>query len=85
MTELSVRQRIERGKRAAIMLADPLLIEAIENANAEVVSDWLGSDSFDESRARDVWATHQAMSRLRVQLRRYEDDGEFAQTEDLLD
>lgn len=74
--EFTQEQQIERGRRAAALLSDPLVEEVFTRAKEEFVAEWLSTNVADEQMLS--WAKVHALDAVIVQIRRVQADGEYA-------
>ena len=73
---LTLEQRVLRGKRAAAMLDDDLMIEAGEAVEAAIVDAW--KREMNPERRQVLWCELQAVHRVALWLNQAVDDGAIA-------
>lgn len=73
---LTLEQRVLRGKRAAALLDDELMIEAGEQAEAAIVDRW--KEERNPAQREVLWCSLQSVHAVALWLIRNVDDGAIA-------
>ncbi|MBP9131024.1 MAG: hypothetical protein KBF50_12180 [Steroidobacteraceae bacterium] len=71
-------QETERGRQAAELLAHPLLKEALDAIEAEVVSQWGQCPARDHEGKEALWQLYKTAQKFRGVLTGYVDTGKVA-------
>lgn len=77
MSEFNREQRRQRGLRAEALLADDLLQEAFEGADAECIAAWRAAET--PAQREEAWALMAALAKVQQRLRSIMADGTLAQ------
>lgn len=76
---MSTDDDIRRGKRAELLLADPLLNECFDRLQAETLSAWQGT-TMDQTEAREkYWLAYNVIANVKEQLTIIANGGKVAQ------
>lgn len=79
MADLSLLQRIERGREAQGLLDHPLMLEAFDGVEAGIFRQWKTAE--DPVSRETLWAGFHGARRVETWLRALVDDGKMAKQE----
>lgn len=77
--ELALRRQTDRAAKAAALANDPLLVEAFDAIERDLMTAWANSAPVDASGREKVWNMHWATQKLRSSLQQIIQDGKVAQ------
>lgn len=70
---------IRRGKRAELLLADPLLVECFDRLQQETLKAWQSTNLADTNAREKYWLTYNVVSNVKEQLTIIANGGKIAQ------
>lgn len=76
---MTPEQEIQRAQEAERLLAHPLLIEAFETIEKEVIEKWKQSPARDGDGREKLWLTLKLLHRVRTHLESVVSSGKLAQ------
>jgi hypothetical protein len=80
-SEDKLRDALQRGDRAKLLLQNELLIEAFEKLENKIMEEWKATDPEDKERREDAWRSLKLLQTLQGQFRRIVTTGEAASKE----
>lgn len=79
MTDDKAELEIRRGRDAAQLLAHPMLVEAFQDIETEIVSKWQSSPARDAEGREKLWMMLQLLRRVKAHLSSHVETGMVAQ------
>ena len=79
--DLSLRRDMEKGARAKALLEDPVLVEAFEGFEAELMTVWAATRTADTEARERVWMAIRVLRKVKGALETMIADGTLAKRE----
>lgn len=75
----NLQDELYRGQRAEVLLNDPLLVEAFEAIEKELLGSWLDAPEADVAKREHCWISMRLLRRVKAKLQNHVETGRLAQ------